>query len=519
MDYIPEFIRRKNNPALVTYDIPCMEKYLKDTYGITVYQEQVMLLSRQLANFTRGESDALRKAMGKKKKAIVDAMKPKFIKQGTENGHDPKILEKIWSDWEKFASYAFNKSHATCYSWVAYQTAYMKANYPAEFMAALMTRRFAQITEITKLMEECKNMGIPTLGPDVNESFIGFGVNKKGEIRFGLSAIKGMGSGAAEAIVREREQNGPYKDIYDFAKRISFKDVNRKCFESLALSGGFDCFGLMREQYLAPNAKGDLFLDVLVRFGQQYQADKASQSMSLFGSADDVAIALPPIPKAEAWSSIERLGKEKELVGIFLSAHPLDDYSIILKKLCNTHCNEVTRENYDRLAQRQELTFGGIVTDVKQRFTKRGEPFGIVTIEDYDGPGEIALFGNDWGQWNSRLIVSSSVYITAQLTKKFASSNFFSLQIKNVEYMQSVKEQRINRLTITLHARDINEVVTNDILSLVNDSPGHTELFFNINDEENKANILLRAVKKKIEVTNHLVNFLEQQSNMSYQLN
>ena len=519
MDYIPEFIRRKNNPALVTYDIPCMEKYLKDTYGITVYQEQVMLLSRQLANFTRGESDALRKAMGKKKKAIVDAMKPKFIKQGTENGHDPKILEKIWSDWEKFASYAFNKSHATCYSWVAYQTAYMKANYPAEFMAALMTRRFAQITEITKLMEECKNMGIPTLGPDVNESFIGFGVNKKGEIRFGLSAIKGMGSGAAEAIVREREQNGPYKDIYDFAKRISFKDVNRKCFESLALSGGFDCFGLMREQYLAPNAKGDLFLDVLVRFGQQYQADKASQSMSLFGSADDVAIALPPIPKAEAWSSIERLGKEKELVGIFLSAHPLDDYSIILKKLCNTHCNEVTRENYDRLAQRQELTFCGIVTDVKQRFTKRGEPFGIVTIEDYDGPGEIALFGNDWGQWNSRLIVSSSVYITAQLTKKFASSNFFSLQIKNVEYMQSVKEQRINRLTITLHARDINEVVTNDILSLVNDSPGHTELFFNINDEENKANILLRAVKKKIEVTNHLVNFLEQQSNMSYQLN
>lgn len=519
MDYIPEFIRRKNNPALVTYDIPCMEKYLKDTYGITVYQEQVMLLSRQLANFTRGESDALRKAMGKKKKAIVDAMKPKFIKQGTENGHDPKILEKIWSDWEKFASYAFNKSHATCYSWVAYQTAYMKANYPAEFMAALMTRRFAQITEITKLMEECKNMGIPTLGPDVNESFIGFGVNKKGEIRFGLSAIKGMGSGAAEAIVREREQNGPYKDIYDFAKRISFKDVNRKCFESLALSGGFDCFGLMREQYLAPNAKGDLFLDVLVRFGQQYQADKASQSMSLFGSADDVAIALPPIPKAEAWSSIERLGKEKELVGIFLSAHPLDDYSIILKKLCNTRCNEVTRENYDRLAQRQELTFGGIVTDVKQRFTKRGEPFGIVTIEDYDGPGEIALFGNDWGQWNSRLIVSSSVYITAQLTKKFASSNFFSLQIKNVEYMQSVKEQRINRLTITLHARDINEVVTNDILSLVNDSPGHTELFFNINDEENKANILLRAVKKKIEVTNHLVNFLEQQSNMSYQLN
>ena len=256
MDYIPSFIARKNGREKISYDIPCMEKYLKDTYGITVYQEQVMLLSRQLANFTRGESDALRKAMGKKKKAIVDQMKPKFIKQGTENGHDPKVLEKIWGDWEKFASYAFNKSHATCYSWVAYQTAYVKAHYPAEFMAALMTRRFSQITEITKLMEECKALKISTLGPDVNESQIGFGVNKKGEIRFGLSAIKGMGTPAAEAIVSEREQNGPYKDIFDFAERVNLANVNRKAFESLAYSGGFDGFGVMREQFFTPNAKG-----------------------------------------------------------------------------------------------------------------------------------------------------------------------------------------------------------------------------------------------------------------------
>ena len=256
MDYIPSFIARKNGREKISYDIPCMEKYLKDTYGITVYQEQVMLLSRQLANFTRGESDALRKAMGKKKKAIVDQMKPKFIKQGTENGHDPKVLEKIWGDWEKFASYAFNKSHATCYSWVAYQTAYVKAHYPAEFMAALMTRRFSQITEITKLMEECKALKISTLGPDVNESQIGFGVNKKGEIRFGLSAIKGMGTPAAEAIVSEREKNGPYKDIFDFAERVNLANVNRKAFESLAYSGGFDGFGVMREQFFTPNAKG-----------------------------------------------------------------------------------------------------------------------------------------------------------------------------------------------------------------------------------------------------------------------
>ena len=270
MDYIPDFIKRKHDPSLVKYDIPCMEKYLKDTYGITVYQEQVMLLSRQLANFTRGESDALRKAMGKKMKAIVDKMKPKFIKQGQENGHDPQVLEKIWSDWEKFASYAFNKSHATCYSWVAYQTAYMKAHYPAEYMAALMTRRFSQITEITKLMEECKALKIATLGPDVNESQIGFGVNKHGEIRFGLSAIKGMGASAADSIVRERMENGPYKDIYDFAERVDLSNVNRKAFESLAYSGGFDSFGLQREQYFAVTAKGDLFLDTIVRYGQLF---------------------------------------------------------------------------------------------------------------------------------------------------------------------------------------------------------------------------------------------------------
>ena len=271
MEKIPNFIARKHGKEEIKYDIPCMEKYLKDTYGITVYQEQVMLLSRQLANFTRGESDALRKAMGKKKKDIVDVMKPKFIEGGIANGHDPKILEEIWSGWEAFASYAFNKSHAACYSWVAYQTAYLKANYPAEFMAAIMSRRRDQITEITKLMDECKAMGIATLGPDVNESYLKFGVNKKGEIRFGLAAIKGMGDNAAEAIIQEREKNGVYKSIFDFAQRINFSCVNRKAFESLALSGGFDSFGIAREDFFAENNKGEVFLDTLVRYGQMYQ--------------------------------------------------------------------------------------------------------------------------------------------------------------------------------------------------------------------------------------------------------
>ena len=521
MDYIPEFIRRKHDPSLVTYDIPCMEKYLKDTYGITVYQEQVMLLSRQLANFTRGQSDALRKAMGKKKKDIVDQMKPLFIAGGEKNGHDAKILEKIWSDWEKFASYAFNKSHATCYSWVAYQTAYLKAHYPAEYMAALMTRRFSDIGEITKLMEECKSMGIPTLGPDVNESYVEFGVNKKGEIRFGISAIKGMGSAAAEAIVKERPANGPYKDIYDFVERVNLRDVNRKALESLALSGGFDCFSLIREQYFAANNKGDVFLDILIRFGQQYQMDKSSAVNSLFGEMQaDIAIVVPPVPQAEAWSSIEKLYKEKELVGIYLSAHPLDDYSLILNKMCNTTCSEVgDRDLREQLASREDITFGGIVTKVTQRFSKRGEPFGVVTIEDFNGPGELALFGEEWGRWNGRLTEGCSVFVTAKCSKKYQNSQYYSLTISNIEYLQTVKDNRIERFTISINSDVINDVTVDDILSMITDTEGRTKLYINLHDEQSGANILLFARSQGIEVKKNLVDYITETQGMSYTVN
>ena len=521
MDYIPEFIRRKHDPSLVTYDIPCMEKYLKDTYGITVYQEQVMLLSRQLANFTRGQSDALRKAMGKKKKDIVDQMKPLFIAGGEKNGHDAKILEKIWSDWEKFASYAFNKSHATCYSWVAYQTAYLKAHYPAEYMAALMTRRFSDIGEITKLMEECKSMGIPTLGPDVNESYVEFGVTKKGEIRFGLSAIKGMGSAAAEAIVKERQANGPYKDIYDFVERVNLRDVNRKALESLALSGGFDCFSLIREQYFAANNKGDVFLDILIRFGQQYQMDKSSAANSLFGEMQaDIAIVVPPVPQAEAWSSIEKLYKEKELVGIYLSAHPLDDYSLILNKMCNTTCAEVgDRDLREQLASREDITFGGIVTKVTQRFSKRGEPFGVVTIEDFNGPGELALFGEEWGRWNGRLTEGCSVFVTAKCSKKYQNSQYYSLTISNIEYLQTVKDNRIERFTISINSDVINDVTVDDILSMITDTEGRTKLYINLHDEQSGANILLFARSQGIEVKKNLVDYITETQGMSYTVN
>ena len=517
MDYIPSFIARKNGQEPIQYDIPCMEKYLKDTYGITVYQEQVMLLSRQLANFTRGESDALRKAMGKKKKAIVDAMKPKFIKQGTENGHDPAVLEKIWGDWEKFASYAFNKSHATCYSWVAYQTAYLKAHYPAEYMAALMTRRFAQIVEITKLMEECQSMGIKTLGPDVNESYRAFGVNEHGEIRFGLSAIKGMGAPAADAIVAERLKNGPYKTIFDFAERVDFSCVNRKAFETLALSGGFDSFGIRREQFFGKNSKGDTFLDTLVRYGQLYQQEQREAATSLFGGTEAVEIATPPIPEAESWSTIERLNKERELVGIYLSAHPLDEYEIILHNMCNTHCSEL--RDKVALSKKEDVVFGGIITEVKSKFTKTGKPCGFVTIEDFEGSGELALFGEDWGAWRGIMMEGSTIYCTAKCVARYGNSNYLDFKLSTVEYLQTVKENRLERFTIVVDSTEVNDAFVNDLKSVIENDEGKAQLFLQIHDPESNTNILMRAQERTVGVSRELIQFVNDHPKMSYQIN
>lgn len=519
MDYIPSFIARKNGKEPIEYDIPCMEKYLKDTYGITVYQEQVMLLSRQLANFTRGESDALRKAMGKKKKDIVDAMKPKFIKQGQENGHDPKVLEKIWGDWEKFASYAFNKSHATCYSWVAYQTAYLKAHYPAEYMAALMTRRFSQITEITKLMEECQSMNIKTLGPDVNESYRAFGVNEHGEIRFGLSAIKGMGTPAADAIVAEREKNGPYKDIFDFAQRVDFSNVNRKAFESLALSGGFDSFGIPRENFFGVNNKNEMFLDTLVRYGQLYQREQHEAVTSLFGGLDAIEIATPPIPHAEGWSTIERLNKERDLVGIYLSAHPLDDYSVVLNSMCNTHCAELGDK--PSLAKKENIVFGGIITGVKSKFTKKGNPCGFVTIEDFEGSGELALFGEDWGQWKGMFTEGCTVFVTAKCQSRYGNDQYLDFKVSSVEYLQTVKEKKLDKLTITIDSDIINDTLVSDLSTLLarDNEESRTQLFLRIHEVESNDYILMRAQDKTVNVDKNLIQFIEDNPKMSYSIN
>ncbi len=516
MDYIPSFIARKNGKEPITYDIPCMEKYLKDTYGITVYQEQVMLLSRQLADFTRGESDALRKAMGKKKKAIVDAMKPKFIEGGKKNGHDPKVLEKIWGDWEKFASYAFNKSHATCYSWVAYQTAYLKAHYPAEFMAGNMSRCLNDITKITKLMSECQAMGIPCLGPDVNESEQKFSANKKGEVRFGLSAIKGMGEAAATNIIAERHKNGQYKDIFDFVQRVNLSAVNRKAMESLALSGGFDSFGIRREQYFAQNAKGDTFVETLLRYGQVYQSEQSSMQNSLFGDMGGVEIQTPPVPECEQWSTMELLKRERELVGIYLSAHPLDDYTVVLKHMCNLNCTQIGREmDKKAFASIEELTFGGIVTSVSQRWTKTNKPFGIVTIEDFEGQGELALFGEEWTKWQSMLQEEYHVYITAQCVQRFRNNpDAYDMVIKKIEFLSDVKEKSIEKFTVYMEATMFNDAQLTDLETTLKGSDGKVPLYINIHDPKNNTNIQLYSRNITVDVNKKLLTSLDEMAEL-----
>jgi DNA polymerase-3 subunit alpha len=518
MDYIPDFIDRKLGRKPVIYDIPCMEKYLKDTYGITVYQEQVMLLSRQLAGFTRGESDTLRKAMGKKLKEKLDHLHPKFIEGGQKNGHKKEVLEKIWADWEKFASYAFNKSHATCYSWVAYQTAYLKAHYPAEYMAAVMSRNLDNITEITKLMDECKAMGIETLGPDVNESRQKFSVNTHGAIRFGLAAVKGIGGSAASAIIEERDKNGVYKDVFDVVQRVSLSACNRKCFESMALSGGFDSFDIKREQYFADNNKGDTFMDTLMRYGQLYQSEKSQAQNSLFGESNSVEIATPPIPNAESWSDIEKLNKERELVGIYLSAHPLDEYNYILENMCNTHCSELG-EDKEELAKREEIKIGGIVTGVRPRFTKTGKPFGVVTLEDFEGTGELALFGDDWTMWQGKLQEGYTICITAKCQQRYKDSTFYDLKISNIEFLQDIKDKNVGSITIMMDVSKLDDTMVSDLSTMIADNPGSTELFFQIRDVANNSNIKLKSRTKNINVARELLSYIKENPALDYTIN
>ena len=517
MDYIPDFIDRKHGRKPIEYDIPVMEKYLKDTYGITVYQEQVMLLSRLLADFTRGESDALRKAMGKKLRDKLDHMKPKFIEGGRKNGHNPDVLEKIWADWEKFASYAFNKSHATCYSWVAYQTAYLKANYPSEYMAGAMSRNISNITEITKLMDECKATGIRVLGPDVNESSLKFSVNHHGDIRFGLGAVKGVGESAVQSILEERKKNGPFKGIFDFVQRVNLSACNRKNIENIALAGGFDSFTeIKREDFFQKNSKEETFAETLVRYGTKFQADKSAAVNSLFGDTFEVEVATPEIIHAPSWSDLERLNKERDLVGIYLSAHPLDEFAVILESVCNVRMIELAD-----LAplQNRDLILGGIVTNVREGFTKTKKPFGVAKIEDYSGSAEFAFFGDEWVRKKNYFAEGMFLFMHGKCQPKQWRQDELEVKINTIELLSDVKEKAISKITVSVPLAVLDDQMVMEFSSKVKASPGNAELCFLVHDENGQMHVCLSSRSVKVSVQKDLIDYLKGQPQLEYKIN
>ena len=497
MDYIPQFIRRKHGEEKIEYDIDIMEKYLKDTYGITVYQEQVMLLSRLLAGFTRGESDSLRKAMGKKIIAILDSLKIKFLEGGKKNGHDEKVLEKIWGDWEKFASYAFNKSHATCYSWVAYQTAYLKAHYPSEFMAALLTQNKDDITKVTTFMAECKKMGINVLGPNVNKSELHFSADKDGNIRFGLGGIKGVGEGAVESIINERRKNGEYKNSFDFFERVNQSQCNRKVMESLVLSGALDELeGITREQYMAPTGKGEeTFLEVINRFATKYQNDTMNSAMSLFGDMEEVQVQRPVPPKVESWSVIEKLNREKELIGIYLSAHPLDDYKVLMRVCCNARMQELVDLNTlaSRVSIGGTVTVAGIVKSFQIRTSKQNKPFAIFELEDYSGTNQLYLFGEAFKNYANLLVENAYLVVYTTLDYSFKAKRErqnrkkgmlpnvevdieeLSLTVNKVELLENLKGTSMSKLTVKIPLSLVTPDLIEEISAFITPNPSEND--------------------------------------------
>lgn len=512
MDYIPDFIARKHGRSPIVYDIPVMEKYLKDTYGVTVYQEQVMLLSRLLANFTRGESDTLRKAMGKKLKDKLDALKPKFITGGTKNGHDPKVLEKIWADWEKFASYAFNKSHATCYSWVAFQTAYLKANYPSEYMAAVLSRNLANVDQLTIYMNECKRMDIRVLGPDINESMRTFSANAAGDVRFGMAAVKGVGEAAVDSIIAEREANGRFKDIYDFVERVNFSLVNRKCLENLAYAGAFDSIsGFPRCKFFGADARessGMTFLEQLMRYGQRFQVEKNNAQQSLFGGDDHVDIQHPLVPACADWSQLETLNKEREVIGLYLSAHPLDDYAIIMRNMCKTQLSEL--QNLEAL-KGQEIAVAGMVISVQNLLTKNGKPWGKFTLEDYNGTHEFALFGKDYENFRKYLYTDYFLFIRGKVQPR--PYNDKELEFKIVSMMQlSELSESIKEMHVQLPVEEVTRTLIDELAARVRESKGQTVLRLNLYDRESQVSLNLFSKSYKVGITRELVSYLDDHS-------
>jgi len=502
MDYIPDFIARKHGRKAIQYDIPIMEERLKDTYGITVYQEQVMLLSRDLAGFTRGESDELRKAMGKKLIDTMKSLKEKFIAGCKANGHNEKAINKIWDDWVSFASYAFNKSHATCYSWVAYQTAYLKANYPSEYMAAVLSRNISNITEITKFMDECRRMGIEVLSPDVNESNLTFTVNKQGNIRFGLGAVKGVGVNAVATIVEERTKGGAFKDIFDFVERVSLQACNKKSMEALAQSGAFDNFTeIIREQFFATSANGETFTEILLRFGGKMQSDKNMNQNSLFGGSNSVAITRPELPRVESWSILEKLNREKELIGMYLSAHPLDPFRLEIKHMTNTQLADFP------LPEGKEFAIAGLITSARNAISKNGKPWGALTLEDFSGSMEFRFFGQDYEKFQNYIKDGAPLFIRGSVQRNFRNEP--EPKIRTITYLSNIRNEALKNASITLPLNIITDELVNDLNTYVEANKGNTMLRFKIFDSETNQTVEMFSRKQRINPSKEFMDYLE----------
>jgi len=518
MEYIPQFIKRKHGIEPITYDLPCMEKYLKDTYGITVYQEQVMLLSREIADFTRGESDNLRKAMGKKLIDKLNHMYPKFVAGGEKHGYASETLEKIWKDWTAFASYAFNKSHATCYSWVAYQTAYLKANFPSQYMAAVMSRALGNIADLSKFLAETKAMGIVCKGPDVNESFRKFSVSHTGDVRFGLAGIKGLGDNAVQSIIDERQKKGQFRDLYDFFERVNLNACNRKNVECLVLAGAFDSFeDFTREQYFAKNDLGYTFIETLISYGQRFQQEQDEIHNSLFGGSDAVEISKPKSPPIyDKWSDLERLNKEGELLGLYISGHPLDEYAIVLNNLCTLPMSNLEDLNP---YLNQEVTMGGIVTQANEYISKRGSAYGKIRIEDFNGRGEFPVFGDTWAQFKGYFSVGNSVFITARVAPRRWGDGDPDLQLLKVDWLADIKDRKVQSITINANLHAIDVTLVAELSDLVRNSEGESSLNFHIIDPESGQYVTLSSRDSRINVTRELIHYIESHPALTYRIN
>lgn len=510
MEYIPNFIARKHGQEPVTYEIADMEEYLNDTYGITVYQEQVMLLSQKLAGFTGGEADTLRKAMGKKKRDVLDKMKPKFIEGCKQRGHDEKICDKIWGDWEAFASYAFNKSHSTCYAYVAYQTGYLKAHYPSEFMAALLSRNLADIKQLTLYMNECKRMGIRVLGPDINESMRTFSSNKSGDVRFGMAAVKGVGEAAVESIIAERNANGRFKDIYDLMERVNFSAVNRKCFENLAYAGGLDSIsGFHRGKFFGTDARdntGVTFIEQLMRYGQRFQAEKNNAQQSLFGGGGHVDIQRPVMPACGDWSQLETLAKEREMIGLYLSAHPLDDYKIIIDHMCKTQLTDL--ENLEML-KGQEIAVAGMVVSVQNLITKTGKPWGKFVLEDYNGTHEFALFSKDYENFRKYLFPDYFLFVRGRVQPKLYNDKELEFKIISMVQLSEMRDTMIKEMNVLLPVEDVTPTLVRELTEKVKQAKGETLLRISVVDREAHVSLSLFSKSHKVSLTQSLVSYLD----------